>query len=263
MNKTKILIIFIGIILLSIIGIGIVRSATTIECAVINGEEYCCNEEDNVCAWLFGANCSSTPDPDCYVKINGTVYYDNYPMPNITVEALPITSEVEERSTLSNAVGHYELKIDLPDDTYISDYLIVAHGPGLDSRAERFPYYFYPPLTISHNFDLRNSTCSPDCTDYRGLCSYDCLGYTTETGSCQPVNEEILKVCENKPKGMYAYWKTIGNEKIFVKCCEGKENLTIPILRENLTGSVKHLVKHEITAKLGDIPVRLVILTWE
>ncbi len=272
-NKPNNKIVFIALVVLGLIILGIKLSLSVgpqignQECIVVgsgaNKQEYCCGYADSVCPATFGADCSNSPDIDCIINISGFVFYKGYPKANVTVKAVPLISGYNIVETKTDTNGGYFLQVDLSYGQLISDYLLVAEGPGLDSRAKRYTLFVPPPSRIEENFTLYNSTCNAQCVDTSGLCSYVCLGYSSPSGSCSPINETILEKCDRKPLNSMVLWKKEKGFLYYATCCEGQKILKIPISYGPLEGNITAITKQIITAKLGDTPVNIVILTWK
>ena len=233
-----------------------------LNCSVCNDIIY--DNYDGKCLYPFETNIT---DPDCRVTIKGKLNYSEgseITYTNIKVKAYPLRTGLGTISTIVTPEGEFNLNILIQKNASPSDYIIVAYGNGFDSKAYRIkPGEIMPPSTINISLTLYNSSCSPDCSNYEGICSMSCIHYSSQSGRCN----KIIDQCLGKRPGEYVF---IGYDNaqdpqnaIYQECCSGENEMLLPVSSANIEGDIKHMVKHEITSRLGDMPIKVNIVTWE
>ncbi len=251
-------------IIVALIIIGIVSSLPQegIDNGAIIDQNYICGNLDGVCPPVF-TNVTCDYDPDCIYIINGSTYITNESNNNTyrSVKViLTLMNSSQTYETVSNDSGYYELRITAPP--FIDKYVISAIGSGYESSGKRFPL-IYPPANIVMDLPLIKSDCNAECTHNDNICSYNCINFSDVNGSCSPINETILKLCNGKRVNEYVVWKRDSSYLYLAQCCEGNNIKKVPLVHVDIKGSPKQVAKTEVTSRLANLPVKIVILTWD
>jgi len=232
--------------------------------AIICGQTHACgNNTDAVCPIYFGADCSFATlndpclDTDCYGLLYGYVFdSEGNPLEDATVHVITHNGVVIQDAA-TNASGYYELPVFM--DRFFYSYITAyAEAQGYDPEYKTL-YFFVIGFNQSQNFSLINGSCTVQCTNWQGLCTPSCEGYTQGNDSCQFCDERAMLVCAGKPLGSYAVYNISENNMKIVQCCEGcaQDVTTLPL---NIQAPFKHIARAEATALYNDLPVKITFI---
>lgn len=234
---------------------------------IVCGQDHVCgNNTDSVCPIYFGASCNFNSlednclDQDCKATIDGVVTDINgNPIEGALVSAVTLShrSDGIVLTAETNSSGDYSLNIFM--DEFFDPVSLSAQAIGYDGSYQ-FLDLFVIGKKYTANFTLVNGSCNTDCTNWQGICSPSCQGYSEGNDSCNFCDDTAMLACAGKPKGSYALYNLTQDQLFLVKCCEGCPIAT-PIPPLVLQTDFKTVAKAWIIAMYHDLPVKLTLIS--